>query len=821
MKKIYALFVLLYFSSKIQNFAQTSCTNKALKTLSDNTGTSRVGVAMSGLGLFEGSGPNSISNNLTLEAWINPISFSPNIWQGTIISTEYNDGTDNYGYVLRCGDGGKLDFVVASALNTPGNWVNYTSQNAVLTANVWQHVAVAISPVTGIKMYVNGIEVPIAGSSTYSAWKPSTEGGLTIATSNGFFNRNFNGEIDNVKVWNVTRTQNQINAFKSNTLCNANGLLLFYKFDDASLASITNHAPVYTNNFGVDLQNGTNASNSLTQTCTGIALTPRFGMAAITASNNSCVGSKYKLETNVTEVATNFAWTANTIGGTVSSSNTSTTFGIPAATGIAQYNLLLSDSFGCSKTLTQSVPVLAGIQKFDVSPATTAMCLSNVIDYQSLTLSGSTNFIEYFLIDNATGARVNNVVYNANGGIPITFSGISNVGVYGVEASYLNGTCVLGMSGTTTVTTATATFAQTAADAYIDINTSGPIEIIDLSGCKAFGIIKLGPTLSNFEIESIYANLKFESDSLPKYSPRIVKLSNGFALGSKANLRKAAFVKDNEITLYFSQADFTQYNAVNMIKLPTGSTETATNLAVQKANLKLSMVENESFLINANGKQNGNKKALLAVETINPDDNDITWDGEKWVVKFMGSIDASYGLFAQQTPLPLNLLEFKAKNNTNATTLYWETSSEKNMLNFDIQKSSNGIEFNSVGMVKANNFGDKNKYTFNDSKTNDIQYYRLKMNELDGSYSYSQIVKVQGDFSKNLLVVYPNPVQNELNLQWQIAPTTTQKYAIYNSTGVLIKTVETPLQKIDTSKMTSGTYFIRTENQQLLKFVKQ
>ena len=45
---------------------------------------------------------------ITLEAWIYPTAWKTNAFDGNVINKEYN--TSNYGFMLRCGAGGKLNF---------------------------------------------------------------------------------------------------------------------------------------------------------------------------------------------------------------------------------------------------------------------------------------------------------------------------------------------------------------------------------------------------------------------------------------------------------------------------------------------------------------------------------------------------------------------------------------------------------------------------------------------------------------------------------------------------------------------------------------
>jgi hypothetical protein len=187
-----------------------------------------------------------ITTALTLEAWIKPTAFSSEIWQNTIISKEYfaawqwgattGSGT---GYSLRCGNGGQLEFHYGAGQSP--EWHDFASASGVLTLNEWQHVAASFTQNGGVKLYRNGVEVPLfaTGLSTYPIL--SNDQALTIG---GHFEylRNFMGSIDEVRVWNVARSAAEINAHQNSAICDTPASLVAnYSFNEAGNTAI-NHA---------------------------------------------------------------------------------------------------------------------------------------------------------------------------------------------------------------------------------------------------------------------------------------------------------------------------------------------------------------------------------------------------------------------------------------------------------------------------------------------------------------------------------------------------------------------------------------------------
>lgn len=122
-----------------------------------------------------------------------------------------------------------------------------------------------------------------------------------------------------------------------------------------------------------------------------------------------------------------------------------------------------------------------------------------------------------------------------------------------------------------------------------------------------------------------------------------------------------------------------------------------------------------------------------------------------------GNVSNTATVSIKYAPLPVTLISLSAVESEEGTKLIWKTSEEKNFDRFEIEQSTqpkNG--FNKLGEVK----GGGTRYQFIDAvKRSGISYYRLKMIDLDGSYTYSRIVSVQTQNGIELHKVYPNPSQ--------------------------------------------------------------
>ncbi|MBA4240879.1 MAG: hypothetical protein C0448_09130, partial [Sphingobacteriaceae bacterium] len=153
---------------------------------------------------------------VSLEAWVRPTSF---FGTGCIIGN-YSTGSANLQFLLRRGNG-FYEFWVGNG----SSWYQTTSA-ATPTLNVWQHVAATWNG-TVASIYVNGV---LSGTTTPAISTLGSAGNVWIGGNAG--GENFTGNIDEVRVWDVVRTQCEINTYKDCEIpTTATGLLANYHFN--------------------------------------------------------------------------------------------------------------------------------------------------------------------------------------------------------------------------------------------------------------------------------------------------------------------------------------------------------------------------------------------------------------------------------------------------------------------------------------------------------------------------------------------------------------------------------------------------------------
>lgn len=123
--------------------------------------------------------------------------------------------------------------------------------------------------------------------------------------------------------------------------------------------------------------------------------------------------------------------------------------------------------------------------------------------------------------------------------------------------------------------------------------------------------------------------------------------------------------------------------------------------------------------------------------------------------------------------------------------------------------SESGVNFKTVGTMTAVNSRRINHYEFTHlPSSKGKHYYRLQQLDFDGKYEYSEVVAVQLGQSAEV-VIYPNPAQNVLFVNWENQEATPLE--LYNAFGALVREF-TPSSQLDLTGLAEGIYILKSEN---------
>ncbi len=164
-------------------------------------------------------------------------------------------------------------------------------------------------------------------------------------------------------------------------------------------------------------------------------------------------------------------------------------------------------------------------------------------------------------------------------------------------------------------------------------------------------------------------------------------------------------------------------------------------------------------------------------------------------------------------PLPIQLLEFNAKAQSNKLLLEWSTLMEYNNAYFTVEKSTDALEFEELEKVdsksKTGNANGLLNYSCYDTKpVNGINYYRLKQTDFSGRSTYYPIRNVLFG-ANNQINIYPNPCKGEAYINK--TPEEISEAYLISSLGVKINLImerTTQGSMIKTNDISEGVYFL-------------
>ncbi len=225
--------------------------------------------------------------------------------------------------------------------------------------------------------------------------------------------------------------------------------------------------------------------------------------------------------------------------------------------------------------------------------------------------------------------------------------------------------------------------------------------------------------------------------------------------------------------------------------------------------------------------RNGNlSKTIIGDSSYTPDSTG------SYYVTVTNSVAAQLTLHSDTAEgvLPVTLLSFTATKNGAQNLLQWSTASEINSNYFEVQKSTNAVDFVEIGKVNAaGNNNTKHDYSYIDSKpASGTNYYRLKQVDNDGRFTLSAVKTITGaaSFAVN---IYPNPVQANLNLNFNSDEMQRIQIKIVNAAGKIVSTRQynvaagTSTNSINISSLSKGVYYLECKSakgETRVKFVK-
>lgn len=182
--------------------------------------------------------------------------------------------------------------------------------------------------------------------------------------------------------------------------------------------------------------------------------------------------------------------------------------------------------------------------------------------------------------------------------------------------------------------------------------------------------------------------------------------------------------------------------------------------------------------------------------------------------------------------VPVELTSFNAVSGNGSVDLTWTTASETNNRGFEVERSSDKVNFTTVAFVDGRGTTTSTStYNYSDKvNASGVLYYRLKQVDFDGTFAYSNTVEVNNSVVTgfDLLQNYPNPFNPSTTIRFSVAESGVATLKVYNVTGeVVAELFNSNVEKgtmqtvsFDASNLTSGVYFARLTQGNNVKNIK-
>ncbi len=204
------------------------------------------------------------------------------------------------------------------------------------------------------------------------------------------------------------------------------------------------------------------------------------------------------------------------------------------------------------------------------------------------------------------------------------------------------------------------------------------------------------------------------------------------------------------------------------------------------------------------------------------------YGGTAHYVEFMTESFSEFALGAADgAALPVTLTEFTAYTSAAENVIDWWVAREEAFSHYEVERSTDGLRFSAFTEVAGKGLA---WYTTRDTEPAAVTYYRLRMVDLDGSFTHSPVISVQrtGD-DPSPLAIWPVPANGHLNLRYDLVQDGSVRLHIQDLTGRLLRREIIAgrsgqnVYRLPTTDLPPGQYILRmiaTGGERVARFVK-
>jgi hypothetical protein len=162
-------------------------------------------------------------------------------------------------------------------------------------------------------------------------------------------------------------------------------------------------------------------------------------------------------------------------------------------------------------------------------------------------------------------------------------------------------------------------------------------------------------------------------------------------------------------------------------------------------------------------------------------------------------------IVVETTPVPVELIEFKAAAINKKVNLAWKVATEDDMKLYDVERSKDGQNFEIIGSVKAVNLNTTVNYAFTDANPlAGVGFYRLKLNKQSERFEYSKIQSVSLS-DKGKISVFPNPTKAYVQIS---TGENVESLQLFDLSGRLVRQFAPNQPQLDMTDLAKGIYHL-------------
>jgi hypothetical protein len=275
------------------------------------------------------------------------------------------------------------------------------------------------------------------------------------------------------------------------------------------------------------------------------------------------------------------------------------------------------------------------------------------------------------------------------------------------------------------------------------------------------------------------------------------------------------------ITLYYTQAEFTAFNASrgSLPSLPVDATDAAN----YRSNLRISQFHGTptggynpaNYPTTWSGS--GPARVLITPSSVAYNATTSVWEVSFPVTGFSGFFASTNS----SAPLPVRLVSFQARPEANAVLLHWSVAEQKDMAAYTVERSTDGKTFSSLSTVDV--AAAQSSYSTSDlAPTEGDNYYRLRMVGTDGSGSYSNVEHVRWNKGGIYFRIGPLPAAGRLDIETNDISLEGTTAVLLDMSGSMVQTIRLNAGRTTLSleSLHAGIYTLRLVDGRCFKLVK-